>query len=46
MVKKRGRPRKEAKEDPIDAKKPKKDKEDTTTKRMKKSNSVGLEAAG
>jgi hypothetical protein len=45
MVKKRGRPRKEAKEDQADNKKPKKDKEETASKRVKKSHSVGLEAA-
>lgn len=46
MVKKRGRPRKETKEEPVETKKTKKGKEETATKRMKKSNSVGLEAAG
>lgn len=45
MVKKRGRPRKEAKEEPAETKKAKKEKEEPAAKRVKKSHSVGLEAA-
>jgi CRISPR/Cas system-associated endonuclease Cas1 len=46
-IKKRGRPRKEAKEEEpmIDSGRVKKDKDVTANKKLKKSNSVGLEAA-